>query len=82
MQNLIFFKLVCSSLPDAFYNVFFLDQEVKIVISKGFSQSMEAITQHAIVEKRVGEGMFFPFFFPLFMFWLVLKAYGDAPHVL
>ena len=52
------------------------------MISKGFSQSMEAITQHAIVEKRVGEGMFFPFFFPLFMFWLVLKAYGDAPHVL
>ena len=26
--------------------------------------------------------MFIPFFFPLFMFWLELKAYGDAPHVL
>ena len=35
---------------------------------------MEALTQHAIVEKRAGEGMFFPFFFPLFMFWLELKA--------
>ena len=43
---------------------------------------MAAITQHAIVEKRVGEGMFFPFFSPLFMFWLELKAYGDAYHVL
>ena len=43
---------------------------------------MAAITQHAIVEKRVGEGMFFPFFFPLFVFLLELKAYGDAPHVL
>ena len=39
---------------------------------------MAAITHHAIVEKRAGEGMFFPFFFPLFMFWLELKAYGDA----
>ena len=48
----------------------------------GFSQNMAAITQHAIVEKRAGEGMFFPFFFTLFMFWLELKAYGDAPHVL
>ena len=48
----------------------------------GFSQNMAAITQHAIVEKRAGEGMFFPFFFPLFMFLLELKAYGDAPHVL
>ena len=43
---------------------------------------MAAITQHAIVEKRAGEGMVFPFFFPLFMVWLELKAYGDAPHVL
>ena len=43
---------------------------------------MAAITQHAIVEKRAGEGMVFPFFFPLLMFWLELKAYGDAPHVL
>ena len=43
---------------------------------------MAAITQHAIVEKRAGEGMVFPFFFPLFMFWLELKAYGDVPHVL
>ena len=43
---------------------------------------MAAITQHAIVEKRAGEGMAFPFFFPLLMFWLELKAYADAPHVL
>ena len=43
---------------------------------------MAAITQHAIVAKRAGEGMFYPIFFPLFMFWLKLKAYGDAPHVL
>ena len=43
---------------------------------------MAAITQHAIVEKKAGEGMLFPFFFPLFMFWLELKAYGDTPHAL
>ena len=43
---------------------------------------MAAITQHAIVEKRAGEGMVFPFFSPLFMFLLELKAYGDAAHVL
>ena len=42
---------------------------------------MAAITQHAIIEKRAGEGMFFPFFFPLIMFLLQLKAFGDAPHV-
>ena len=66
--------------------MFFLDQKVKIVIPNlnqdGVSQNMAAITQHSIVEKRVGEGMFFPFSFPLFMFWLELKAYGDALHVL
>ena len=46
----------------------------------GFSKNMAAIKQHAIAKKRVGKGMsFFP---PLFMFWLELKAYGDAPHVL
>ena len=60
----------------------FLDQKVKIVISylnqEGVSRNMAA----AIVEKRAGEGMAFPFFFPLFMFWLELKAYADAPHVL
>ena len=28
----------------------------------GFSQNMAPITQHAIVEKRAGEGMVFPFF--------------------
>ena len=64
----------------------FLDPQVKIVISYlnqgGFFQNMAAITQHAIVEKRADEGLFFPFFFPLFMFWLELTAYGDAPHVL
>ena len=64
----------------------FLDQKVKIVISylnqTGFSQNMAAITQHAIVEKRADEGMFFPLFFPLFMFLLELKANGNAPHVL
>ena len=45
----------------------------------GVSQNMAAITQHAIVEKRAGEGMFFSFFFTLFMLWIELKAYGDAP---
>lgn len=48
----------------------------------GFPKSMTAIKQHAIVEKRAGEGMFFPFLFPLFMFWLEFKGYGEAPHVL
>ena len=43
---------------------------------------MAAIKQHAIVEKRAGEGMFFPFFFPLFMFWLEFKTYSGAPRVL
>ena len=43
---------------------------------------MTAITQHSVVEKRASEGVFFPSFFPLIMFWLELKAYGDAPHVL
>ena len=46
-----------------------LDLNVKIVISEfshdRVSQNMEAITQHAIVEKRAGEGMYFSFFFPL-----------------
>ena len=46
----------------------------------GFSKIMAAIKQHAIAEKRVGKGMLF--FFPLFMFWLEVKAYGDAPYVL
>ena len=31
---------------------------------------MAAITQHAIVEKRAGEGMFFPFFPPYSCFGL------------
>ena len=48
----------------------------------GFPKSMTAIKQHAIVEKRAGEGMFFPFLFPLFMFWLEFKGYGEALHVL
>ena len=48
----------------------------------GFSQNMAAITQHAIFEKNADEGMFFPFFLPLFMFLLELEVYGDAPHVL
>ena len=65
MQNLIVFKLVCSLLPDAFI-LCFSGSKSKKVISKlnqdGVSQNMAAITQHAIVEKRVGEGMFFPFF--------------------
>ena len=41
----------------------FLDQKVKIVISNGnwdgVSKHMAAIKQHAIVEKRASEGMFF-----------------------
>ena len=48
----------------------------------GFPQNMAAITQHAIVEKRACEGMAFPFFFPLFMFWLELKAYGEMQNKL
>ena len=68
MQNLIFFKLVCSLLPDAFI-LYFLDQKVKMMSSNlsqdGFSLNMAAITQHAIVEKRAGEGLFFSFLFPL-----------------
>ena len=63
----------------------FLDQKVKIVISKwnqdGFSQNMAAISQHAVVEKIAGEGIVYPIVFPFFMFWLEVKAYGDAPHV-
>ena len=62
----------------------FLDQKVKILISylkqEGVSRNMAAITQHAIVEKRASEGMVFPFFFPLLMFWLELKAYA-MPHM-
>ena len=68
-----------------FYCVF-LDEKVKNIdfelTRTGFSQNMTAITQHAIVEKRADEGMLFPFLFPLFMFRLEFKAYGDAPHVL
>ena len=41
---------------------------------------MAAITQHAIVEKRAGEGMFFPFFFPLLMFGLNLR-HMVMPHM-
>ena len=55
----------------------FLDQKVKIVISYlkwvGFSKNMAAIKQHAIVEKMVGEGMFFPFFSPYSCFGLNLR---------
>ena len=46
----------------------------------GFSKNMAAIKQHAITEKRVGKGMLY--FFNILMFWLELKAYGDALHVL
>ena len=64
----------------------FLEQKVKIVISKGtgmgFSKKMAAINQHATIEKKAGECMFSHFLFPLFMVWLEFKAYGDAPHVL
>ena len=63
----------------------FLDQKVKITISKmnwdGFFQNMTAIKQHAIVEKERVRYVFFSFF-PLFMSWLEFKAYGDASHVL
>ena len=48
----------------------------------GFSKNVSAIRQHPIVEKRTGEGFFFHFLFPFFMFWLEFKAYGDDPHVL
>ena len=84
MQNLIFFKLVCSLLPDAFILCFSgpKSKNSDFLFEPG-GDFLAAITQHAIVEKRAGEGMFFfPFFFPLLMFWLELKAYGDAPHVL
>ena len=47
----------------------------------GTKIQMAVITQHAMVEKRAGEDMFFPFFSPLFVFLLELKAYRDAPHV-
>ena len=64
----------------------FFRPKVKIVISNlnqdGVSQNVAAITQHAIAEKRMGEGMVFPFLFHLFIVWLEHKAYGDAPHVL
>ena len=82
MQNLIFFILLFSLQPDTFI-LCYLHQNVKIVISylsqDGFSQNMAAITQHAIVEKRAGEGMIFAFFFPLFMFWLEIEAHDDCP---
>ena len=47
----------------------------------GFSKNTAAIKQHAIVEKERVK-VFFPFFFPLFMFWLEIRAYGDDLHVL
>ena len=85
MQNLIFFKLVCSLLPDALI-LCFLDLKVKIVISNlnqdGVFPKYGSHYTTCIVEKRAGEGMLFLFFFHLFMFWLELKAYGDAQHVL
>ena len=47
----------------------FLDQKVKMAISNlnqdGVFLNMATITQHAIDEKRAGEGMFFSFLFPL-----------------
>ena len=64
----------------------FLNQNVKVIlIGTGivFCKNMAAIKQHAIVEEKSGEGMFFfHFLFPLFMSWLEFKAYNDDPHVL
>ena len=42
---------------------------------------MSAITQHAIVEKRAGEGMFFAFIYSFFMFWLELEEKKVMPHM-
>ena len=39
------------------------------------------VSELPVCDNGAGEGMVFPFFFPLFMFRLELKAYGDAPHV-
>ena len=42
---------------------------------------MAAIKQHAIVEKRAGKGLFFPYFFaPLFMFGLNFR-HIVMPHM-
>ena len=41
---------------------------------------MAAITQHAIVEKRAGEGMIVPFFFPYSSFGLNLR-HMLRPHM-
>ena len=84
MQNLIYFYLVYSLLTDAFILCFSGPKSKKVISNLklvGFSKNMAAIKQHALVEKEQME-VFFPFFFPLFMFWLEFNAYGDAPHVL
>ena len=47
----------------------------------GFSKNMAAITQHAIVVKRVGEGVFFPVSFsPYSCFGLNLR-HMVMPHM-
>ena len=64
----------------------FMDPKVKIMISIGtgtiFFHNRAAIKQLAIVEKEPVKVCFFHFLFPLFMFWLGFKAYGDDLHVL
>ena len=62
----------------------FLDQNVKIVISNldqdGISQNMAAVTQHAIVEKLAGKGMFFLYFSPYSGFGLNFR-HMVMPHM-
>ena len=66
--------------------VFFLDQKVKIVISylnqDGVFPKYGSHYTTCNSWKKSGWRYVFPFFFPLFMFWLELTAYRDAPHVL
>ena len=85
MQQLCFFKLVFSLLPDAFF-VFFSAPTSKTsdfleALDQGFQKNMAAIKQQAIVEKELMK-VIFPFFSPKFMCWLEFKAYGDDPNVL
>ena len=56
-----------------------LDQKVKIVIS--ILNQDKVFPKYGCHYKSRWRSVFF-FLFPLFMLWLELKAYGDAPHVL
>ena len=84
MQNLIFFKLVCSLLPDAFILCFSgpksKNGDFYFEPGRGFPKIWQPLHNMQESKKERVKVCFFPSFFPLFMFGLNLR-HMVMPHM-